>query len=526
MTRLRVRTTPKYVPGSLPPAPGAALLADYVFRLTTAGGALTGTRLSTLSTLFDTLVSSGVSSRIHYAVLPGAPDSFTGAVVPIVDTFGIGNCTTNFEAPEWNGEGLKSSASKNLTSSYVPSVRATLDDSHLSIYFNENKSAGNITVLGCQDGSGAMQMYSNTFLVSNLYSDGGDRTVEFVSPLKGLSMGSRVSGTLHQLRTPSGGGADKLANQSTNARAGLLPATSFLMIHPTVVNRVLFASVGLGVTGPQYTALANALDTYTAARGTLSGDEPEVATYVANVIAAGGSVSSANRELLNRLIADGKRSGWLSTIQRWYFPSGSDSFAGAMVPLIDTLGLGNFTNGGFTSTEWSAAGLKGTGTQYVGSGYIPSTRIVDYNSFSATIEITDYVTSAAYPCLLGSDDSPRKLTVYSSPLPDSGSEVYDGVTTDTYNNNALGVGTVVLNRIAAASNELFFNNTSLRLNNSTRTQTPPTTELFFHGVNVGGSLSAASSSRLLSVAIASGHSSEQRIAMRAAMVVYKTAKGI
>jgi hypothetical protein len=110
-------------------------------------------------------------------------------------------------------------------------------------------------------------MYANTFLVSNICSDGGDRTVEFTSPLAGLSMGSRSSSTLHQLRTPTGGGTDKLANTSTSARAGSMPAANFLMIHPTVPNRILFSSVGASMTGPQYTALSNALAAYTAARG-------------------------------------------------------------------------------------------------------------------------------------------------------------------------------------------------------------------------------------------------------------------
>lgn len=525
MTRLRVRSAPKYVPGSLPPAPGAALLADYISRLTTAGGALTGTRLSTLSTLFDTLASSDVSSRIHYAVLPGAPDSFTGAVVPIIDTFGIGNCTTNFEAPEWNGEGLKGSA-KNLTSSYVPSVRGTLDDTHLSIYFNENKSAGNITVLGCQDGGGALQMYSNTFLVSNIHSDGGDRTVEFVSPLKGLSMGSRVSNTLHQLRTPTGGGADKLANQSTNARSGSLPAVPFLMIHPTVSNRILFSSVGLGVTGPQYTALANALDTYTAARGTLSGDEPEVVTYVANVVSAGGSVSSANRELLNRLIADGKRSGWLSTIQRWYFPSGSDSFAGAMVPLIDTLSIGNFINNGFTSAAWSTAGLKSAGSEYVDSGYVPSTRIANVNSVNISLEITEYVTSSSYPVLFGSEDGLKRILLYGSSFNDSGSQLYDNSVSETYNAAGLANGTVVVNRVSSTSHELLLNGGRLALNTTASSQTPPASSLSFHGNNINGVTGSISISRILSISIGSSQTAGQMTAMRAAIAAYKTAKGI
>jgi hypothetical protein len=246
--------------------PGAELLASYTSRVAAAGGTVTGIRLAAASTLFDTLVLSGVVSRIDYATLPGAPDSFTGAAVPLIDALGLGNCTTNYVAGEWNGQGFKGTG-KNLTSPYVPATHGNADDAHLSVYYSENKSAGVITALGCQDGGGAFQMYANTFLVSNICSDGGDRTVEFTSPTAGLSMGSRRSSTLHELRTPTGGGTDKLANTSTNARAGTMPATNFVMVHPAVPNRILFSSVGKGMTGPQYTILANALATYTATRG-------------------------------------------------------------------------------------------------------------------------------------------------------------------------------------------------------------------------------------------------------------------
>lgn len=247
-------------------APGASLLADYISRLTTAGGALTGVRLSALSTLFDILVSSGVAARIHYATLPGSPNTYTGSNVPVIDSLGVGNCTTNFVASEWNGTGFKGSG-KNLTSPYIPSVRSTLDNTHLSTYFAENRAAGFSNVMGCQDGSGAFQMYADGYLVANQHSDGGDRVVQFSSPLAGLSLASRSSNTLHELRTPAGGGTDKLANSSTTARSGGLPATNFQMISSGNPTRILFSSVGLSISGPQYTALANALAAYTASRG-------------------------------------------------------------------------------------------------------------------------------------------------------------------------------------------------------------------------------------------------------------------
>ncbi len=266
MTRLRMRNSPRYARTTLPSSPGAALLADYISRLTTAGGTLTSTRLTTLSTLLDTVASSGLGTKLTYCVLPGAPDTFTGHNVPLIDLLSLGVATSTYVSSEWNGLGLKG-ASKSLTSPVSPSTHLTSDDTHLSLYYNENKSAGFIVPCGAEDGSGALQFYGDGFLVCNQYSDNSDRTVEFVSPLAGLSMGSRLSSTLHQLRTPSGGGADSLANQSTNTRTGNLPATAYVLITTSVGDRILFTSVGAGITGPQYTALATALSTYTAARG-------------------------------------------------------------------------------------------------------------------------------------------------------------------------------------------------------------------------------------------------------------------
>lgn len=255
-------------------------------------------------------------------------------------------------------------------------------------------------------------------------------------------------------------------------------------------------------------------------------NEPEVDNYLGRVQAAGGSISGANLALLNTLISSMRANSTLGAIQYWYFPSGSDSFAGAMVPLIDTLGLGDSVNQGFTASEWSTAGLKGSGSQYVRTGYIPSTRIVSLNSFSITGEITDYVTSAIYPVLWGCDQAPKKFTFYSSSLPDCGSELYDNGTTDTYNNNVLGVGTICANRISSTSHELFFNNSSIRLNASTRTQVPPDIELYFHGLNRNGAPDNFSSSRLLSIAIGAGQSTSQRTTFFNAIAAYKTAKGI
>jgi hypothetical protein len=257
-----------------------------------------------------------------------------------------------------------------------------------------------------------------------------------------------------------------------------------------------------------------------------TGDEPEVLTYISNVQAVGGTVSATNRALLNRLISEGKSDGWLSTIQRWYFPSGSDSAEALRVPLIDTLGIGNFTNNGFTPTHWTPAGLKGTGSEYIGSGYVPSARIVDPNSFSITAETTEWVVSASYPCLWGVTEGAKRLTFFASSAPDCGSELYDQSTTSLYFSTALGTGTICANRVSSTSHALIFNGSVLGTATALRTGTPPAIEMYFHARNDGGTPDNYSSSRILSIAIATGQTSGQRLAFSAAMSAYKAAKGI
>lgn len=254
------------VVGGQKTTPGTSLLQNYITRLNAQGGSLTGIRLTSLTTLLDTLVTSGVANRLQYAVLPGAPDSFTGFNVPLIDSLALGICTSNYVSNEWTGAGLKG-AGRFLESPYVPATHGTIDNTHLSIYFSENRVVNFSPIMGCEDGSGALQMYAEGYIVANQYSDDSSRTVQFSPPLLGLSLSSRSSSTLHELRTPSGEGADKLANSSSSTRTGALPSVRFQMIRPAAATRTLFASIGLSINGPQYTVLANALATYSSTRG-------------------------------------------------------------------------------------------------------------------------------------------------------------------------------------------------------------------------------------------------------------------
>jgi hypothetical protein len=503
-------------------APALTSLQLYTARVNTAGGTVTSTKLSAVTTLLATLDAAGITSKIHYATLPCGPDTFTGAVAPLIDKFSLGNCTTNFVLGDLDNFGLKGSG-KNLTTPYSPVAHGSNSSIHISTYASENKPAGFITLASSSDVNGTLQMYADTgYVVCNIFSDGGSRTVEFTAPMAGLIMGSRLNDTTHELRTPTGTGTNKLANSSSNTRENTLPAPNLVCIHPTVNFRVMFTSVGEGLTGAEYTILSNALDDYAA---NFIPNQSEVTAWVNNVVTAGGSVSTANRALVDRLVYWGKTHGWYNTIQRWYFPSGSDDLNGAVVPLKDSLTLGNFGNVGFTSSNWTTAGLKGTGTEYITTGFLPATHIVNPDSFNCTLEVTDYVTDGSYPQIVGSKDGTKTLTLYTSSAPDGGFELYDN-TTNTGWSVALGNGSLVGNRSTSTSNRFYLNNSQVTANVATRTTLPPTLEMFFHARNVDGSVGGHSQCRILSIAVGSSQTIPQMTTMYYAMQTYKSLKGI
>jgi hypothetical protein len=252
-------------------------------------------------------------------------------------------------------------------------------------------------------------------------------------------------------------------------------------------------------------------------------DEAEVTTFISNVVAAGGSVDATNKGLLNTFISALKPDGTLGTIQLMLFLAGSDSFSGAMVPLIDTLGLGNATNGGFNSSHWSTAGIKGTGSSHVNSKYVPSTHIA---SFSSVCVWTNFIldTGGSFPRLWGASNGANKFQFEHNGTGFGQSRVYSD--SDNVSGATVASGDIVVNRSSTTLLELFVNGVLATSRTSASTDLRPIYPLFLFAQNDIGTPINHSFSRILCWSIGSSMTSGQRATMRNALLAYRSAKGI
>lgn len=257
---------------------------------------------------------------------------------------------------------------------------------------------------------------------------------------------------------------------------------------------------------------------------TLITDQPEVVTWIANVIAAGGSVSYTNRVLANQFISDLKVDGTLSTIQRM-FVTFTDTFDGSLVPLIDTLSLGNFTHNGFTASQWLSSGLAGTGTTHVNTLFIPNTHL---SSFSSCCVWTNFVldTGGSFPRLWGVSNGARRFQLEHNGSSSWQARVYSD--TDNVTSGTVTSGDIVVNRSSATLLELILNGSIIGSNGNTATDLRPTFGVSLFGEYDAGSSSVInkSQSRIFIWSIGSSMTSGQRTTMRNAIASYKAAKGI
>jgi hypothetical protein len=105
---------------------------------------------------------------------------------------------------------------------------------------------------------------------------------------------------------------------------------------------------------------------------TIANANIETSTWVANVIAAGSTVSSASAAAHDTFITSAKNGGFWSLISRLN-TYGANTLAGALVPLVNTVGNSTDTNYNFVSGDFSlAVGLTGDGaTKYLDTGAVP-----------------------------------------------------------------------------------------------------------------------------------------------------------
>jgi hypothetical protein len=275
--------------------------------------------------------------------------------------------------------------------------------------------------------------------------------------------------------------------------------------------------------------MTSGLTGLTGLSGLVSADEPQVSTFMAGVASAGGTVSGTNRSLMNGLINDLKSSGVLPKIQRMFFPSGSDSFAGAMVPLIDTLGLGNSTSTVFSSGDWSASGLTGKLNAYVDFKYNPLTHLASANSLCIYISTVFENFSARqfeYPRLYGAKvDNNNWLNLEQNFTTYYRATCYKAGESPTQSSQ-LSSGDVVVNRSAVNLVEMRNNGAVVSSSATSRSGNPPNLPLFLFAENVNGTPGDYSLSKILCFCIGQSLTSTEQAALRSAIAAYKTAKGI
>ena len=118
--------------------------------------------------------------------------------------------------------------------------------------------------------------------------------------------------------------------------------------------------------------------------------DPDARTYIAAVVAAGGTVSGTQKNAINTFYKTGKSAGWYSSIKRMYLPI----WASAAPNAIDMIGL---TSGTFNGTVTHAAGyVQGdgstgyfeppTGSEYGNLGLSNSSASIFYLALDETVK--------------------------------------------------------------------------------------------------------------------------------------------
>jgi hypothetical protein len=99
------------------------------------------------------------------------------------------------------------------------------------------------------------------------------------------------------------------------------------------------------------------VNTLTDGRGGVAGLDPDAKAYIDTVVAAGATVSGAQRTAINNFYKTAKAGGWYSQLKRLYFPIWGGSAAPNAIDMISTL------SGSFVGTLTYTSGyVSGNGT--------------------------------------------------------------------------------------------------------------------------------------------------------------------
>jgi hypothetical protein len=258
--------------------------------------------------------------------------------------------------------------------------------------------------------------------------------------------------------------------------------------------------------------------------------QSEVTTYIANVVTAGGTVTI--RQPLDDMVAFAKNAGVFSLIQKWFFPSGPDSFTGSMVPLVDTTATGNFTNVNFVSGDWSTSGLQGvhSSSKYINTGFTPSLHFASVDSFCVTVH-ADLENFAArqfdYPRLFGCKISNTQwLQIEQNDTTYYSGKGFTNAASANGPGNQLVSRNIALNRSTSTLLDLYNNGTVTATSGGTNSAVAPSIPIFLYAENNLGTPGDFSSSKILSCTMGPSMTQTQIQALNSALALYRAVKGI
>jgi hypothetical protein len=216
--------------------------------------------------------------------------------------------------------------------------------------------------------------------------------------------------------------------------------------------------------------------------------DPDTTAYLANITAAGGTISANSLDAVDRLVKGLKADGLWPLLHEIYTFSGD--FAAALVKLKTITGQNTLTNHNFVSGDYSeASGLTGNGSsKYLQTGYIPST-YATLNSTSIGAWNPGNTTSSPSFAFACQNDSANRLAI-SAPSGGTArviSDLYD-VSNGRLSTNISTTPFEFLSstRRSATDHEAYQNGISLG-SNSTSGGTLPIYEAYCFAINNAGS---------------------------------------
>jgi hypothetical protein len=253
---------------------------------------------------------------------------------------------------------------------------------------------------------------------------------------------------------------------------------------------------------------------------------PETSAWVARVIAAGSSVSRTSALAHDLFVTQLKTTGVWSAIYRLN-TYGANTLAGALVPLVNTVGNSTDTNHNFVSGDFSlAVGLTGDGaTKYLDTGALPSSFATTTNLHLAACTSTNAGNYNGF--LMGSEDAGNTNRLEF--IENSGGSAFSFYTSATFYgssyNNASAPGFYIGSRTGITTSGLYRNAVSKATSSGTGNSPSSLHSIYVHAANVAGSVASPVGDIFQSYSCGSGLTSTQATAYYNALNTLMTALG-